>query len=160
MVFDRLVMVERGADRQFSEDGVNILNYGMSFFYPVGLPNSHRANIIGTNCYVAPEIRELIRPHTTQSDIWSVGCIGYELCLGVKLSLENRGLLKAHRTNGGRNPGTLTALLASIPPRFGKPVRAILYECLRWDPRQRCTAPQLHDFIVKNRQNRSRYSHI
>jgi serine/threonine protein kinase len=151
MVFDGLVMVERGADCQFSEDGVNISDYGMVYFYAVELSNGQRADIIGTHNYVAPEVREFNWPHTTQSDIWSVGCIGYELCLGQKLSLENRGLLKAHRTDGGRNPGTLAALLADVHPRFGEPVRRILSLCLNWDPSQRCTALQLRDFILQNR---------
>jgi serine/threonine protein kinase len=144
-------MVDRGMDNQFIDDGINISDYGMPNFYQTMLRNGQYHNVMGSHGYIAPEIRELGLPPTIQSDIWSIGCIGYELCLGQRLS-ENRALLTAHRENGDNNANTLDALVGSIDPRrFGYPVRLVLYKCLQWHPHARCTATQLRDYILENR---------
>lgn len=83
---------------------------------------------------------------TTKSDIWAVGCIGYELCLGKKLA-DNGELLDYHVNKGRINTDALDTLISSIPERFGEDVRAIIRECLQWNPQKRCPADILRDHI-------------
>jgi serine/threonine protein kinase len=99
--------------------------------------------------YLAPEVLKYGESWiTTSSDIWAVGCIGYELCLGQKLA-GNRPLLKLHIANGQGNPKLLEDMIATIPPRFGDKVREAIRACLAWEPGRRCSAVQLRDFLLQ-----------
>lgn len=80
------------------------------------------------------------------SDIWAVGCIAYEICLGKKL-VDNGELLDDYILKGDNDPGTLEKVLSSIPERFGEDVRTIIRECLRWTPGRRCSAQGLRDHL-------------
>src|SRR5436190_1082545 len=57
----------------------------------IRLPNNTGGINIVPGCfqYLAPEFRhfQIVDP-TTMSDMWAVGCIGYEMCLGLALTPE------------------------------------------------------------------------
>ena len=48
-----------------------------------------RTQVIGTPYYLSPEICE-DRPYNRKSDIWSLGCLLYELCT-LKHAFTGRG---------------------------------------------------------------------
>ena len=115
--------------------------------------NNQPKEVPGTYRYIAPEVRLNGETSITKmSDIWAVGCIGYELCLGKKLA-DNGELLEEHINKGDINRGTLDTLIANIPERFGENVRTIIRECLQWTPQRRCPADLLRDHLVYVSQN-------
>jgi serine/threonine protein kinase len=124
-----------------SGDAVHISDYGIHCY-------SHYANTMaagrvpGTLSYLAPEVLATSR-HTRQSDMWAVGCIGYEICIGQKLSRANN---REHIDTFIARGGTLD--LSRISPRFGHNVRSIIRHCLAWDPTQRCSAAEVRDHIL------------
>jgi serine/threonine protein kinase len=143
-----IVLVNRTTESNFTHQGIHISDFGVPFCssFPV---NKVSKEVPGTYRYLAPEVRLNGETSiTTMSDIWAVGCIGYELCLGKKLA--NHGeLLENHINRGNINRGTLDSLISSIPERFGEHVRTIIQECLRWIPQERCPARDLRDYVVK-----------
>jgi serine/threonine protein kinase len=96
----------------------------------------------GTLSYWAPEIRLRTEPSSQFSDIWAVGCIGYEMCLGQQLSHHNNRLAIDNHIQGG--PLDFAQIDSQ---RFGAEVKYIIGECLQWNPSQRCTAFQLREYI-------------
>ena len=61
------------------EDGyVKLIDFGLSKFLEA---NKYTSTIAGTVMYMAPEI--LNEEHDKNADWWSVGCLMYELLLGV-----------------------------------------------------------------------------
>jgi serine/threonine protein kinase len=78
---------------------------------------------------------------TPQSDIWALGCIGYEMCIAQQLS-------------HGRNREPISTFIAGKPldlshldSRFSDHVKYIIEQCLQREPTDRCTAQQLIDYI-------------
>jgi len=59
-----------------SLDHVKIGDFGIS---KILSSKSKALTVVGTPCYISPELCEG-RPYNTKSDIWSLGCILYELC--------------------------------------------------------------------------------
>ena len=57
-------------------DHVKIGDFGIS---KILSSKSKAFTVVGTPCYISPELCEG-RPYNTKSDIWSLGCILYELC--------------------------------------------------------------------------------
>jgi serine/threonine protein kinase len=97
----------------------------------------------GTLSYLAPEVhRNGGMSISTMSDMWAVGCIGYELGMGKKLE-GNRHDIDRHIIEGFLKP--LDQSL--VHGRFGLQVRSIIESCLQWDPTKRCTALQLQKHI-------------
>ena len=78
--------------------------------------------------------------------MWAVGCIGYELCMGKKLG-ENNEALKDYIHDAKQNQDAIRILLANILPRFSQLVRGVIRECLKWNPKERCTAEQVQDYL-------------
>ena len=151
MIADMLVLIDRQIDGRYHSNGVHITDFGLPFCSRLPI-NDQPAYVPGTHAYLAPEILQngeaSISP---RSDVWAVGCIGYELCLGRKLA-ANRALLEQHIRTGRLNPQTLEHLINSIPPRFGNEVRNIIRACLVWEHMRRCSAVQLRDYILQHGQ--------
>jgi serine/threonine protein kinase len=93
--------------------------------------------------YLAPEILTLGRDAvSTKSDIWAVGCIGYEMGVGRSLS-ENGQYINRHIVEG-----TMSRLtIPDFPEGLGPEARYVIENCLRWDSNQRCSAENLHSYI-------------
>lgn len=142
-------MINRHRDGRYTEAGVQIGNFGISYCQRLNIQGQPR-QVPGTYAYQSPEI--LLNGEaalSTSSDVWAIGCIGYELCVGGGLA-GNQRLLPEHELhirNGGQDPQTLEVLIATIPATFGQVVRNALRACLAWNPNMRCSAAELRDYI-------------
>ena len=97
----------------------------------------------GTLSYLAPErLRSEPPTHpTTQSDIWAVGCIGYEMCIAQQLSHGyNREPIRTFISGEPLD-------LSQLDSRFSDQVKYIIEQCLQRDPTDRWSALQLCDYI-------------
>jgi serine/threonine protein kinase len=145
-----LVLVNRTTEFHFVPENIHISDFGIPYCcrLPVG---TQSIDVPGTFPYLAPEIRDNGIGSNLASDMWAVGCIGYELCIGKKLA-ENNDALEDYIRNVRRNPDAIRILLATIPPRFSGPVHAVIRECLRWDPNKRCGADDVRRFLLEHYQ--------
>jgi eukaryotic-like serine/threonine-protein kinase len=101
---------------------------------PVAAPGSPTDSdapaMAGTPPYMAPELLRG-RPPDARSDIWSFGCVLYEMLAGRR-AFEGDTPAEAVARVLERDPGW-EALPAEVPPE----VRRLLGRCLRKDPAQR-----------------------
>lgn len=144
--FTFTVLIDRTPEGRFVSQNVYVSDWGLPYcsHFPVkGKP----ADVPGTYAYIAPEIfRDGETAITTKSDMWAVGCIGYELCIGQKLA-DNRQDLQNYVEHGESSPVHLDHLMVNIPRRFNNNVHEIIRACLYWDPQQRCSAVNLRNHI-------------
>lgn len=98
--------------------------------------------IPGTLSYLSPErlSNGLAIP---ASDVWSIGCIGYEMCIAQQLSHANN----REAINNVINGETLD--LSHLDQRFGDQVKYIIEKCLERDPNERWTATDMRDYLVE-----------
>ncbi|KAK2946364.1 putative G2-specific protein kinase nimA [Blattamonas nauphoetae] len=91
-------------------------------------------SVIGTPYYLSPEIWQN-HPYNTMSDIWSLGCVLYELCtLRVPFNGSTMAAL-AKAVKMGQ--------YSSIPSVYSKDLSRIISMCLSVDAAKRPTAAQL-----------------
>jgi serine/threonine protein kinase len=115
-------------------DKVYITDYGIQHQRVVIDPNGQSILIPGTVPYVAPEIfREGRNALSPASDIWALGCMGYEFITRRRL-FENREQIGAYEQTGVLN-------LSLIPSQLGC-VHTAISACLKLDRAQRCNALQ------------------
>jgi len=104
--------------------------------------------LAGTLSYMPPEVRHDGQAyHTPASDIWALGCIGYEMCLGGQLS-------------HGTNRAAIDNVVAGGPVDlqrvddmcYGHVIREIIRMCLVRDPQYRIRADQLCQ-TIQNAEN-------
>jgi serine/threonine protein kinase len=131
-------------------ENVHISDFGIPYCCRIPVGNQS-VDVPGTFPYLAPEIRDNGIGSSSESDMWAVGCIGYELCIGKKLA-DNNEPLEDYIRDVKRNPDAYKALLANIPPRFGQVVHDVIRECLRWDPGRRCSANDVRQHLLRNYQ--------
>jgi serine/threonine protein kinase len=139
-------MIDHKPNGRFYENGIHISDWGIPCWARFEL-QGQTLEVPGTFAYLAPEIRNG-GAATTMTDIWAVGCIGYELCLGRKLS-EYRQHLKEHVEKGQLDITHLNTIIADVPPRFGNGVRQVIRSCLTWNPAHRATAAALRTYILR-----------
>jgi serine/threonine protein kinase len=129
------------SDYEFDPKKVHITDFGIA--YITSLPNDTGGINIVPGCpqYLAPEYRnfQIVDP-TTMSDMWAVGCIGYEMCSGLQLTLESEWFqeIEAHVAGKPLN-------LWRIPERFSRNVHFIIQGCMEFEPEKRITAARLAD---------------
>src|SRR5579859_2813562 len=103
------VMVDRTPEGDILPENILISDFGITLHsqFPI---NGVTRSVPGTYSYLAPELLSLGEQGVSaSSDIWAVGCIGYELCIGKKLS-ENRETLDYHVHHGQWSGEYLDAL--------------------------------------------------
>jgi serine/threonine protein kinase len=101
--------------------------------------------IPGTQPYISPEVFQYGRDRLThKSDIWALGCIGYELYTGLQL-FENVDMLESYIRNTGFDSSydTQVVLMNQMEPWTYK----ILSDCLVIDPDKRINVSTLLDLI-------------
>ena len=86
--------------------------------------------ILGTAAYMSPE-QARGKPVDTRADIWSFGCVLYEMLTGQR-AFEGQGVSETLARVIEREPDW-TRLPASLPPGLS----AYIIRCLQKDPRQR-----------------------
>ena len=98
------------------------------------LKKGHLQTQIGTPYYMSPEIWNN-RPYNERSDIWSLGCMMYELCaLRPPFVADSFPALKRAVTAGR---------YSSIPRKFSDALGKIIGSCLKLNPNDRPTASAL-----------------
>jgi serine/threonine protein kinase len=112
-----------------------------------GLAGRHLRPGCGTSSYGAPEVWGIVpegaKPTPMAADVYSFGCIAYEVLTGETLfdAPNEVALISAHLTHDGSPPAIKR--LAERPATAG--VASVLRRCLRKDPRQRASAAQIRD---------------
>ena len=90
--------------------------------------------IVGTPYYLSPELCEE-KPYNQKSDIWSLGCVLYELCsLKHPFEAGNQGALVLKIMRGKYNP---------IPSNYSAELRQIVDACLTKDYKKRPSMNEL-----------------
>lgn len=146
------VLLDRTAECDFIPEKVYISDFGVPFCSR--LPIRDRSlDVPGTLPYMAPEILREGWGSGRRADIWAVGCIAYEICLGRKLAETNEAL-QAYIKTGQGDPSSIDRVLATVPERFGRPVREVIKACLHWDPERRPKADDVRRYLVDEYQKR------
>jgi serine/threonine protein kinase len=135
------VLVDLDANNQFDWSGIHVSDFGIQSFSRVDtVPEGF---VVGTLSYVSPErLYNASFPISAECDMWAVGCIGYEMCIGQQLSANNNRLPIDNVIRGGELDLTLVS-----EERYGESIRQIIRRCLQYDPAQRCTAVHVRDYI-------------
>lgn len=114
------------------DNSIKIGDFGLSKKLAPG--NMFAETYAGTPYYMSPEISSG-RPYTVKSDIWSMGCIIYELCT-QELTFTSNNL-----------PGLINLIgkgkYKPIPTKYSKRLRDLVARCLTVDPDGRPDSAQL-----------------
>lgn len=94
----------------------------------------HTQTIVGTPYYLSPELCEE-KPYNNKSDIWSLGCILYELC-------TNKHPFDA-KTQGGLFLKIIKGDYESIPSIYSPEISEIIAKCLQKKDKDRPTIQQI-----------------
>jgi len=89
---------------------------------------------IGTPNYLAPEVCEG-KPYGRKSDIWSLGCVLYEICALERLFAGSMATVIMDIKSGARKQIALH--------QYGKGVQEIINSCINIDPKRRPTTKNL-----------------
>ena len=93
--------------------------------------------IVGTPYYLSPELCEE-KPYNNKSDIWSLGCVLYELCtLRHPFEAQNQGALALKILRGQYSP---------IPATYSRSLKELVDKLLTKDYRQRPDIDQILRF--------------
>ena len=127
---DNLVVVDRGSKR----DVLKVLDFGIAKIvaddYRESLIATPAGEIFGTLAYLAPEVLTG-QPGGTSADLYSFGCIAYELLIGTPPFAGNKmETVRAHLT---QPPPLARTARPEIPADLGEVIRL----CLEKDPGKR-----------------------
>lgn len=89
---------------------------------------------IGTPYYACPEVWQ-DKPYDSRGDIWSLGCILYELCAlrPPFMAKDMKGLYQK----------VISGIYPDIPSKYSDDLRNAIKMCLEVNPSNRPTAAQL-----------------
>ena len=103
--------------------------------------------------YVAIEIYQK-KPYTTSADVWSMGCILYELIHGKRLiTLENAGPMDYRIVVYHLKQKVLAYDLRSIKDSCSPEIRKIILNCVSQCPEDRPTSYEILDEFLELRDN-------
>ncbi|KAL7273604.1 G2-specific serine/threonine protein kinase [Rhizina undulata] len=127
------------------DESVKLGDFGLSKLLA---PEQQLANTyVGTPFYMSPEIVS-DQPYTHKSDIWSLGCIIYEMCcLSPPFNAKSQYSL-CQKIKEGRYP--------PVPTQYSPELRRIISLCLNTNPNSRPDTAELLslDVIRLNRRER------
>ncbi|XP_015442575.1 serine/threonine-protein kinase Nek5 isoform X2 [Pteropus alecto] len=92
---------------------------------------------VGTPYYLSPEICQN-KPYNNKSDIWSLGCVLYELCT-LKHPFEGNNLHQLVLK-------ICQARFAPVSPRFSRDLRSLIFQLFQVSPRDR---PSINSILKK-----------
>ncbi|CAN9510925.1 unnamed protein product [Ophioblennius macclurei] len=109
---------------------------------------AHARAYVGTPYYVAPEIWDN-RPYNNKSDVWSLGCVLYELCtLHHPFQAPSWKSLILKVCRGAYPP---------LPSRLPYELHHLVKQMFKTDPRDR---PSLHTILTSHRVSRLLRTHL
>ena len=119
------------------DNDVKLGDFGLSKMLS---PEQHLAKTyVGTPYYMSPEIVSDLS-YTHKSDIWSLGCIIYELCsLSPPFNAKTHWSLIEKIKSGQYQP---------IPRQYSAELRNVIDMCLKIDPRQRPDTAELLEMDI------------
>lgn len=129
-----------------SDGAVKIGDFGVAAsLFQDGQRQRARYTVIGTPCYMAPEVLTEDHGYTEKADIWSLGITAIELATGEAPYSKLKQM------------EVMVKILKSPPPKlpsnspYSTEFRNFVEQCLQTDPMQRSTAADLlhHPFIAK-----------
>jgi serine/threonine protein kinase len=139
-----VVLINLTAENDYDHRQIHVSDFGIALVSHLANPTGGYTTASGCMEYMAPEVHhhKNIIP-TPMSDMWAVGVIGYEMCMGeeVTWTTENFQEIKNYILTG--QPLNLWR----IPERFSSTVRQIINTCMAFNPTRRFTAAQLSGFI-------------
>lgn len=107
---------------------------------------THNQTVVGTCSYISPEICEA-RPYDEKSDIWSLGCVLYEMCTHKK-------------TFDGDNPLAIVKKIIAVQYEpiskklpYSSRLRNLVSKMLQKDTRKRPNSAELENVLVPEWQN-------
>ncbi|KAM7417687.1 hypothetical protein PAMA_017367 [Pampus argenteus] len=115
-------------------ENVLLTEFGTVRFGILGKDYENSQNPQSTVHYLAPEVLTE-RTYDAKSDIWSVGCILYELCTGQLAFSAETTIRLIPEIIGGPCP--------SLPEGFSPELQALLNDTLYKDPQSRPTATEI-----------------
>jgi len=115
---------------------VRLGDFGLCRHAPRNLESSPTLTHAGTDCYMAPEMLSSSR-YGKPADIWSLGCVLYELCTG-QFMWELDGILGAMVMKDANAVQKLVQ--AEIAPAVGSELKSLLKRLLNVNPASRPTA--------------------
>ena len=132
---------------RISSEQVFVSDFGVMHWWPKYNPRTGEVQKIpGTPPYVAPEVLRNGRASLSIfSDVWSVGCLGFEFSTGRKL-FESEAVVEEYAETGNIDPAKI-ALLQRQPD-----LMRVIEGCLQREPEERWSAWALVDQIERMRQ--------
>ncbi|KAI9788858.1 MAG: G2-specific serine/threonine protein kinase [Peltula sp. TS41687] len=120
------------------DNSVKLGDFGLS---KIMMANDFASTYVGTPYYMSPEVVTMER-YTLHSDIWSLGCIMYELCSRSPPFVARTHLELCQRIRGGRFP--------PLPSFYSQELQQVIRSCLQVNPNDRPdTAQLLHLPIIR-----------
>jgi len=134
-----------------NKDRYKITDFSLAARVKEQLPNAKRS-CAGTPWYIAPEVI-LGNPYCYPADIWSFGCLAFELFSGKKLYDTCNGLVAMVKMIKNTSPyeDFPKHLLEKLKTREWSDFLNLLQSCWKHNPTQRPTAAKLldHPFLKK-----------
>ncbi|KAI9189229.1 hypothetical protein H9P43_000659 [Blastocladiella emersonii ATCC 22665] len=96
--------------------------------------NNFARTFVGTPYYMSPEVVNS-KEYNEKSDIWSLGCLTYELC-ALSPPFDGKDHAELHRN-------ILNVRYSDIPSGYSRTMRAIISRMLQFDPGARPSAGEL-----------------
>lgn len=123
--------------RDIKPDNIFLINSGSETIFKLGdfglakllkNENDFAKTYVGTPYYMSPEVL-MDNPYSPVCDIWSLGCVLFELCtLKPPFQAKTHLQLQAKIKKG---------VIPEIPDTYSAPLRSIIHDCITVDPNLR-----------------------
>jgi NIMA (never in mitosis gene a)-related kinase len=104
---------------------------------------------VGTPLYMSPEVLQG-NGYDFKSDVWSLGCITYEMCALVSPFKDETKKMSLYDLFTKINQGVFPPLSAS---RYSGELRYIIDAMIRVDPEERASVADVIDYVKQQMQN-------